>query len=60
MNHVRGSTCFGLFDIQKAFNFLPVEEESRRFLVIITEDNAYEYCGSPMGFVNTPVVFRTE
>ena len=25
---------------------------------MITENNAYEYCGSPMGFVNTPVVFQ--
>jgi len=58
MTHVKDSKYFGLFDIQKAFNFLPVEEESRKFLVMITENSAYEYCGSPMGFVNTPVVFQ--
>jgi len=58
MTHLNGARFFGCADIQKAFNYMPVTESARKYLVIITSDGAYEMLGSPMGYTNTPVIFQ--
>ena len=49
---------FGSFDILSGFDYLPVEEDSRKYFVIVTCFGSFEFCGSPQGWVNTPQFFQ--
>ena len=54
----KGSSIFGTFDILSGFYYLPVQEESRKYFTLVTHFGAFELCGSPQGWVNTPQLFQ--
>ncbi|NIW12711.1 MAG: DDE-type integrase/transposase/recombinase [Candidatus Thorarchaeota archaeon] len=58
LSFTKGAKLFGSFDILSGFDYLPVAEASRKYFVLVTWFGAYEFCGSPQGWVNTPQLFQ--
>ncbi len=58
LSFTKGARFFGSFDILSGFDYLPVAEGSRKYFVLVTWFGAYEFCGSPQGWVNTPQLFQ--
>lgn len=48
---------FVSLDIQKAFNYVLTKERARKILLIVMKDECFEFLGSPMGLINTPMHF---
>eukprot|EP00924_Labyrinthula_sp_SR-Ha-C_P004037 augustus_masked-scaffold_3-processed-gene-11.43-mRNA-1 protein AED:1.00 eAED:1.00 QI:0/0/0/0/1/1/4/0/1016 len=53
-----GSSFYGTFDILSGFDYMPVHKNSTHFSTIVTPIEAYEMIGSPMGWINTPMLFQ--
>ena len=58
ISYPKGASFYGSFDILSGFDYLPVAEESRKYFVLVTCFGAFEFCGSPQGWVNTPQLFQ--
>src|SRR5690606_26591057 len=54
----KGARYLASLDILSGFDYLPVEESSRQYFTLITYFGAFEMCGSPQGWVNTPQLFQ--
>eukprot|EP00924_Labyrinthula_sp_SR-Ha-C_P013175 snap_masked-scaffold_12-processed-gene-11.61-mRNA-1 protein AED:1.00 eAED:1.00 QI:0/0/0/0/1/1/2/0/130 len=53
-----GSHFYGAFDILSGFYYMPVHDDSMHYFTIITPIGAYEMVGSPMGWINTTMIFQ--
>ena len=58
VSYPKGAKFYGSFDILSGFDYLPVAENSRKYFVLVTCFGAYEFCGSPQGWINTPQLFQ--
>ena len=58
ISYPQKATYYGSFDILSGFDYLPVSEESRKYFVLVTCFGAFEFCGSPQGWINTPQLFQ--
>eukprot|EP00924_Labyrinthula_sp_SR-Ha-C_P001158 maker-scaffold_7-snap-gene-15.39-mRNA-1 protein AED:0.23 eAED:0.25 QI:0/0/0/1/0/0/2/0/269 len=52
------SSYYGAFDVLSSFDYMSVHEDSMQYFTIITPIGAYEMVGSPMGWINTPMLFQ--
>ncbi len=53
-----GIEYFALFNCLSGYELLKVDEECRKYFGIVTPFGNSEMNGSPMGYLNTPVVYQ--
>ena len=56
--HLQDAKFFASFDVISGFDFLRVHPDSQHIFTITTPFGAYEMCGAPMGWSNTPQLFQ--
>ena len=54
LQHLGNSGHYASFDVVSGLDFLPVERASEHIFTVTTPFGAYEICGAPMGWTNTP------
>jgi len=59
LQHLGDSGFYSSFDVVSGFDFLPVERASQHIFTVTTPFGAYEMCGAPMGWTNTPQLFSS-
>lgn len=58
LNELEGATCFSALDIKAGFNNLPIAEECRNHIGVITQDGLFALERMTFGFNTAPCCFQ--
>ena len=54
-----GSRVFGTFDVKSGYDYLPVDEASKKYFnLLMPWGSAYQLQGAPQGWINSPMFFQ--
>ena len=58
IDSIGNSTVFSALDIKAGFHNIPLEEESKRYCGVITQDGTWVYERMAFGFLGAPATFQ--